>query len=161
MLIVDAQIHLWSQNLPTNAAPRQIPSWSAEECLMEMDQGGVNAALIHPPGWDPNSLVVAESAAVRYPDRFAILGNFPLDRPESRGLIDGWMSRPGMLGLRFAFTQPHQRNWHADGLAVAGLREGRHPGGADGVELPATGGAGRRAPSPSQADHRPSWPGAR
>ena len=59
MLIVDAQIHLWSQGLPTNALHRQIPSYSAEECLMEMDNGGVQAALIHPPGWDPNSLVVA------------------------------------------------------------------------------------------------------
>ncbi len=115
MLIVDAQIHLWSKNLPTNPAHRQIPSWSAEECLMEMDQAGVNAALIHPPGWDPDSLVVAELASVRYPDRFAILGNFPLDKPESRGLIDGWLSRPGMLGLRFAFTQPHQQSWPTDG----------------------------------------------
>ena len=33
MLIVDAQIHLWLQGLPTNAAHRQIPSWSAEDCL--------------------------------------------------------------------------------------------------------------------------------
>ena len=64
MLIVDAQIHLWSQGIPTNALHRQIPSYSAEECLMEMNNGGVRAALIHPPGWDPNSLVVAESAAV-------------------------------------------------------------------------------------------------
>ena len=74
MLIVDAQIHLWSQGIPTNALHWQILSYSAEECLMEMNNGGVRAALIHPPGWDPNSLVVAESAAVRYPDRFAILG---------------------------------------------------------------------------------------
>ena len=115
MLIVDAQIHLWSQNLPTNPAHRQVASYSAEECLMEMDAAGVSAALIHPPGWDPNSLVVAESAAVRYPDRFAILGNFPLDKPENRSLIDGWKSRPGMLGLRYAFTQPHQQNWMTDG----------------------------------------------
>jgi predicted TIM-barrel fold metal-dependent hydrolase len=115
MLIVDAQIHLWSQNLPTNPAHRQVPSYSAEECLMEMDQGGVGAALIHPPGWDPNSLVVAESACVRYPERFAILGNFPPEKPESRELIAGWMSRPGMLGLRWAFTQPHQQTWMTDG----------------------------------------------
>src|SRR6202162_22379 len=115
MLIVDAQIHLWLQGLPTNAAHRQIPSWSAEECLEEMDAGGVNAALIHPPGWDPNSGAVAEAAAAKYPNRFAILGNFPLDKPESRGLVAGWKSRPGMLGLRFAFTQPHQANWMTDG----------------------------------------------
>src|SRR5947207_3056587 len=36
MLVVDAQIHLWHQNLPTNAAHRQITSWSAEDCLKEM-----------------------------------------------------------------------------------------------------------------------------
>jgi len=115
MLIVDAQIHLWLQGLPTNAAHRQIPSWSAEDCLKEMDAGGVNAALIHPPGWDPNSGAVAEAAAAKYPNRFGILGNFPLDKPESRNLVAGWKSRPGMLGLRYAFTQPHQANWMTDG----------------------------------------------
>jgi predicted TIM-barrel fold metal-dependent hydrolase len=115
MLIVDAQIHLWSQNLPTNAAHRQVPSFSAEECLMEMDTAGVSAALIHPPGWDPSSLVVAESAVVRYSDRYAILGNFDVSKRESRDLIPGWKTRPGMLGLRFAFTQPHQANWMTDG----------------------------------------------
>src|SRR5712692_1260215 len=123
MLIVDAQIHLWSQGIPTNALHRQIPSYSAEECLMEMDNGGVQAALIHPPGWDPNSLVVAESAAVHYPDRFAILGQFPLDQPESRELIAGWKTRPGMLGLRFALLQPHQLNLPTDAKVAE-----RHPG---------------------------------
>jgi len=115
MKIVDAQIHLWSQNLPTNAMHRQIPSYSAEDCLKEMDAAGVDAALIHPPGWDPNSGAVAEAACAKYPNRFAILGQFPLDKPESRELIAGWKNRPGMLGLRFAFTQPHQANWMTDG----------------------------------------------
>ncbi len=115
MKIVDAQIHLWSQNLPTNAAHRQIASYSAEDCLKEMDAAGVDAALIHPPGWDPNSGAVAEAACKKYPNRFAILGQFPLDKPESRELIAGWKSRPGMLGLRYAFTQPHQANWMTDG----------------------------------------------
>jgi predicted TIM-barrel fold metal-dependent hydrolase len=115
MKIVDAQIHLWSQNLPTNAMHRQIASYSAEDCLKEMDAAGVDAALIHPPGWDPNSGAVAEAACKKYPNRFAILGQFPLDKPESRELIAGWKSRPGMLGLRYAFTQPHQANWMTDG----------------------------------------------
>ena len=61
----------------------------------------VDAALIHPPGWDPNSGAIAEDAARKYPDRFAILGNFPPDKPESRDLIAGWLKRPGMLGLRW------------------------------------------------------------
>src|ERR1700724_1701098 len=115
MKIVDAQIHLWSQNLPTNAMHRQITSWSAEDCLKEMDAAGVDAALIHPPGWDPNSGAAAEAACTKYPNRFAILAQSPLDKPESRELIAGWKQRPGMLGLRYAFTQPHQASWMTDG----------------------------------------------
>ncbi|MGH7036957.1 MAG: hypothetical protein ACREE1_02305, partial [Stellaceae bacterium] len=111
MPIVDAQIHLWSNHLPNNPAHRQVLSYSAEECLKDMDAAGVDAALIHPPGWDPDSGAIAEAAATKYPNRFAILGNFPLDKPESRNLVAGWKNRPGMLGLRFAFTQPHQANW--------------------------------------------------
>ena len=63
-----------------------------------MDAAGVDAALIHPPGWDPNSGAIAEAAARKYPDRFAILGNFPPDKPESRELVAGWKSRPACSG---------------------------------------------------------------
>jgi predicted TIM-barrel fold metal-dependent hydrolase len=51
----------------------------------------------------------------QHPSRFGILGHFPLDQPESRGLVDGWKQRPGMLGLRFVFLQRHQRTWPIDG----------------------------------------------
>src|SRR5262249_43676187 len=74
--------------------------YSADDALKEMDEAGVTAAVIHPPGWDPNANALAVEAARQHPNRFAILGNFPLDRPESRSLIDGWKGRPGMLGLR-------------------------------------------------------------
>src|SRR6266571_9497816 len=47
--------------------------------------------------------------------RLAILGHFPLDRAESHALVDGWKNQPGMLGLRFALLQPHQRAWWTDG----------------------------------------------
>jgi predicted TIM-barrel fold metal-dependent hydrolase len=80
-----------------------------------MDEGGVDAAVIHPPGWDPDSNALAVEAARQHPDRLAILGNFPLDKPESRGLVDSLKSRPGMLGLRFALLQPHQQTWLTDG----------------------------------------------
>ena len=55
MLIVDAQVHIWGQGLPTNRAHRQIPRYSKDDLLKEMDKGGIDAAVIHPPGWDPNS----------------------------------------------------------------------------------------------------------
>ena len=116
MLIVDAQVHIWSSGKPTNATHRQVPAFTKDDLLKEMDEAGVDAALIHPPSsWDPNSNELAVEAARQHPDRLAILGNFPLDRPESRSLIDTWKSRPGMLGLRFTFLQPHQKTWPTDG----------------------------------------------
>ena len=108
MLIVDAQIHIWKGSKP-NPNHRQIADYSADDALKEMDEAGVTAAVIHPPGWDPNANALAVEAARQHPNQFAILGNFPLDRPESRSLIDGWKGRPGMLGLRFALLQPHQK----------------------------------------------------
>jgi predicted TIM-barrel fold metal-dependent hydrolase len=116
VLIVDAQVHIWSSGKPTNANHRQVAAFTKDDLLKEMDEAGVHAAVIHPPAsWDPNSNELAVEAARRHPDRLAILGNFPLDRPESRNLVDTWKQRPGMLGLRFVFLQPHQKTWPTDG----------------------------------------------
>src|SRR5262249_33623439 len=115
MLVVDAQIHIWTNNKPTNAMHRQVENYTAADAMKEMDAGGVNAALIHPPGWDPNSNALAVEAAKQHPNRFAILGNSPLDKPESRTMVDEYKKKPGMLGLRFALLQPHQQTWLSDG----------------------------------------------
>lgn len=114
MLIVDAQVHVWTKGSPP-PHHRQASHFTAEECLAEMDAAGVDAGLIHPPGWDIDCVAVAEAAAAKYPTRFAVLGHFPVDKPESRALIDGWKRRPGELGLRFALLQPHQASWPTDG----------------------------------------------
>ena len=115
MLIVDAQVHIWGVGLPTNPAHRQINSFTMDDLLREMDEAGVDAAVIHPPGWDPNSSQLAVEAASQHPNRLAILGNFPLDQEESRGLVADWKQRPGMRGLRFTFQQPHMLSWPTDG----------------------------------------------
>jgi predicted TIM-barrel fold metal-dependent hydrolase len=116
MPIVDAQVHIWANNRPKNPNHRQVDTFSKDDLLKEMDAAGVDAALIHPPtSWDPNANELAVEAARQHPSRLAVLGNFPLDRPESRGLIDGWKQRPGMLGLRFTFLQPHMKTWPTDG----------------------------------------------
>jgi predicted TIM-barrel fold metal-dependent hydrolase len=116
VLIVDAQIHIWSSGKPTNANHRQVPVYSKDDALREMAEAGVDAAVIHPPAsWDPGANELAVEAARQHPDRFAILGIFPLDRPVSRALVESWKRRPGMLGLRFVFLQEHQRTWPTDG----------------------------------------------
>ncbi len=113
MLIVDSQIHIWKNHLPGNPAHRQVLDYTQDDALREMDEAGVDAAVVHPPGWDPQSNELAVEAARQHPNRFAILGNFPLDRAESRALVDGWKAPPGMLGLRFTFLQPHQLTWRS------------------------------------------------
>ncbi len=113
MLIVDAQIHLWAKGTPS-PQHRQTP-YSKDDALAGMDAAGVQRALVHPPMWDPDSNELAVDAVQAHPDRFAIMGWFRLDRPESRQAIETWTQRPGMRGLRFYFHQPHDRTWPTDG----------------------------------------------
>jgi predicted TIM-barrel fold metal-dependent hydrolase len=150
MLIVDSQIHIWRDGTPTNPSHRQVASYTKEDALREMAEAGVDAAIIHPPGWAPNTNELAVEAARQHPTCFAILGNFPLDRPESRELIGGWKQRPGMLGLRFTFLQPHQRAWPTDGtidwLWPAAERAGLPIGLAAANFLPTVGEIAQRHP---------------
>jgi predicted TIM-barrel fold metal-dependent hydrolase len=114
MLIVDAQVHIWESGTPVSVH-RQIPSYSKDDLLKEMDAGGVNAAVLHPPSWDPRANEIAIEAAKAHPDRLSVLGFFDVSKPENRSLIETWKNQPGMLGLRFAFLKPGTENWIADG----------------------------------------------
>ena len=108
MRIIDAQIHIWSSGTPS-VDHRPVPVVTHAEMLAAMDEAGVDAAIIHPPGWDPNAATVAAIAQRAHPGRFAILGQFPPERPESRALIDTWLDQPGMLGMRWAPLHPAAR----------------------------------------------------
>ena len=114
-MIVDAQVHIWVSGPPTAPNHRPVNAFTVDELLAEMDEAGVDAALLHPPGWDPNGNTVAIDAVRQHPNRFAILGHFPLDRPDGPEILEHWKEQPGMLGLRFALLQPHQRSWWTDG----------------------------------------------
>ena len=109
MQIVDAQIHLWGQGLPSNAAHIQTTRFDTAEALALMDEAGVAAAVIHPPSWDPDSDAMAAQAVADHPDRFAILSALDLDDPASPGRLAGWRDQPGMLGLRYLFLDDQAR----------------------------------------------------
>jgi predicted TIM-barrel fold metal-dependent hydrolase len=151
MQIIDAQIHLWGTGLPSNLSHRQVTSFTPEEAIGLMNEAGVDAAVIHPPGWDPGSDDMAFKAVRDYPGRFAILGSLPLEDPASRDRIATWRDQPGMLGLRYTFLHDPAREWVEDGtldwlwaaaeragvpiamlatdsLAAIGRIAGRHPG---------------------------------
>lgn len=110
MQIVDAQIHIWGSGLPSNAAHWQVTSFSAAEAVAMMDAAGVDAAVIHPPSWDPGSTALATDAVRAYPGRFAIIGAVDLGRPEaSLAAMATWRDRPGMLGLRCMLLEGEDR----------------------------------------------------
>ncbi len=152
MLIVDSQIHIW-QNGKMSPHHRQIPTYSADDALAEMATAGVDCAVIHPPsalGEPANALAV--EAVRRHPDKFCILGHFDLLSPDREMIVARWRERPGMLGFRFTFNQPHEKSWWTDGsldwfwkacekenlrvgllasgptIAAFGKIAGRHPG---------------------------------
>jgi len=54
VLIVDAQVHIWGSGTPL-PPHRPVSVFTKDELLAEMDAAGVQAAVIHPPGWDPGS----------------------------------------------------------------------------------------------------------
>ncbi len=117
MKIIDAQVHIWSQTvIPPGGGHRQVSKLTAEELLAEMDEAGVAAGVIHPPAsWDPTSGALAIEAAKKYPDRFAIMGQFPPENPDNVKLIPGWRNQPGMMGLRWALLYGGQPEMVKDG----------------------------------------------
>lgn len=115
MQIIDAQIHTWGSGLPSNLSHRQVTHFTPEEAIALMDEGGVDAAVIHPPGWDPDATGMALRAVRDHPGRFAVMGSLPLDDPASRARIPAWRSQHGMLGLRYTFLHEPARTWLADG----------------------------------------------
>lgn len=123
--IVDAQIHLWTQE---QAPPHHWRTpFRMEEAIAVMDEAGIDRALNHPAVWDPNSNDYAIEAYWAHPDRFATLGWFPLDGA-SEDTIDEWMEKPGMLGLRFMLAMPDMAAKFDGGeldwlFKVAGKRE--------------------------------------
>jgi len=121
MMVVDAQIHLRAADRPdrpwsgTRSHPHRPGSFLAEDALKEMDAAGVARAVIVPPSWEGDRNDLAIDAVRRYPDRFAIMGRFAIERPEDRAALDGWKRQPGMLGLRFTFGSASQRPWLTNG----------------------------------------------
>jgi predicted TIM-barrel fold metal-dependent hydrolase len=104
MRIVDAQIHLWTND---KAPPHHTRApYPHERALAEMDEAGVAAAINCPPTWDPAGMDYAAKAAAAHPKRFATLGWFAVEAPADEALVQELLSKPGMLGLRLLFATP-------------------------------------------------------
>ncbi|RMF92536.1 MAG: amidohydrolase, partial [Nitrospinota bacterium] len=87
------------------------------DLLREMEAAGVDRVVIVPPSWEEDRNDLALEAARQHPDRLAVMGRLPLDRPESRTQLAQWKAQPGMLGVRLTFHTGVQRSWLTDGTA--------------------------------------------
>jgi predicted TIM-barrel fold metal-dependent hydrolase len=124
MDIVDSQVHIWGANTLERPWPAgrdaeaQKPyPIDTEALLFQMDLAGVRRMVLVPPSWEGDRNDLALEAAQRYPDRFAVMGRLPLRDPASRGLVAGWRTQAGMLGMRFTFHNEHNRPFLTDGSA--------------------------------------------
>jgi L-fuconolactonase len=131
VLIVDAQVHIWTEGKASahHSLGRPEP-FTAAEMLAEMDAGGVDGALLAPPTWDPGGNQPSLDAARAAPDRFAVTGNIEWMAPENPDLIHRWRDEPGMYGLRLIFNSPEKQAHLASGAADWIWRE------AERVDLP-------------------------
>lgn len=115
MLIVDSQVHIW-ENATMPSHHRQVPSFTKNDLLQEMDSAGVDGALICPPSFLPVSInKLALDAAAQHPDRLAVMGWFEVDDPRSRETIKTWKDVPNNYGARWAMMHGNQRSWWKDG----------------------------------------------
>lgn len=120
----DARVHVWGPDTPqrpwapegANRAYRPVPP-GKDERLGEMDAAGVNRVVIVPPSWEGDRNDLASDAARLHPDRFAVLGRLPLEKPEGRTLVERWRRRPGMPGVRLTSHRGRYRSWLTDGAA--------------------------------------------
>jgi predicted TIM-barrel fold metal-dependent hydrolase len=132
-MIVDAQVHLWKAATPDWPwVPGRVPQlpepFTIEKLVPMMDEAGVDRAVIVPPSWPGDRNDYALEAVKRCPNRFAVMGRIPVEKPESAALLPQWKKQPGMLGVRLtlhraqaALLESGATDWFWPAAEKAGL----------------------------------------
>ena len=118
-MIVDAQVHLWKAESPDwkwvpGLTPQLPEPMTIERILPLMDEAGVDRVVIVPPSWVGDRNDYGLEAVRRYPDRFRVMGRFPVQDPQAAARLPTWKDQPGMLGIRLTFNN-EASPWLSDG----------------------------------------------
>ncbi len=115
MHILDSQVHLWADDSPARPWPpgraaqaHRVPAVGAPEMIAAMNRAGVARAVVVPPSWEGDRNDVALAAAAAHPDRFAVMGRFPIEARSEAHRLPAWRDQPGMLGVRVTL---HRSPW--------------------------------------------------
>src|SRR3972149_5650803 len=122
MVIFDSQAHIGGANTRErpwpvgreNQAQRPAPL-GADELHGAMDAAGVDRVVIVPPSWEGDRNDLALAAALRYPNRFAVMGRFPVETAAEGGQLPTWREQPGMLGVRLTLHRDPWKSWLGNG----------------------------------------------
>ena len=114
MDIIDCQVHVWPPERPDrlflrDGQGRESAPYTYEQLLADMERAGVGRAVLVPPSIEGDRNDYALEAARKYPDRFAVMGRFPLAAGNGRSLVERWKEQPGMLGVRLTFHRDADR----------------------------------------------------
>lgn len=117
-MITDAQVHIWEVDRPDRPWPQpprnepQLPNgFSAALMVEQMDDTGVDRAVIVPPTWIGENNATAIEACDAFPGRFAVMGRFDPMRSDAQEALFSWTRQPHMLGIRMTFRVPPYDTW--------------------------------------------------
>lgn len=121
-MIIDSGVHIWLPQAPdrpwTPGRTAHLPEpLTYQRLLGMMDQAGVDRAILVPPSWEGERIDYSLEAAQKFPARFAVMGRFPINRPEERSRLETWRTQKGMLGVRLTLHHEWDRSWMQDGTA--------------------------------------------
>ena len=126
MFIVDSQVHIWREETPDRpwvpgARERmrlnghREEAFSYEECIGLMDDACVDRALIIPLSGKATGSTTRSRRARRSRDGSGH-GPHPQNKPlEGEEMMRDFAQNPHVLGTRFTFHRPVDRNWMIDG----------------------------------------------
>ncbi|MET7319614.1 amidohydrolase family protein [Streptomyces sp. NPDC005549] len=120
MKITDAQVHIWAASTPERpwpkrAAPHRPVPFTAEDLIREMNEAGIDRAVVIPPSFEGDRNDLALAAAAANPGRIGIMGRLDPNADDAREQVEHWREQPGMLGMRFTFSQPSAQELLASG----------------------------------------------
>lgn len=125
VLAIDSQIHIWRADTPDAPWPDAgrayahrggVPPTTAE-LLRDMDDAGVDRAILIPPSFAGYDQEPALEAAWSHPDRFAVMGRIHIEDQRDLPALKTWRATQGMLGIRITFSRGAARQWITDGTA--------------------------------------------
>jgi predicted TIM-barrel fold metal-dependent hydrolase len=122
MMIIDSGVHIWLPEAPDRpwmpGRTAHLPEpLTYQKFSAMMYEAGVSHAILVPPSWEGERIDYSLEAAQKFPDRFAVMGRFPINEPKERARLETWRAQKGMLGVRLTLHHEWDRAWMRDGTA--------------------------------------------